>query len=121
MVTYPDTHLTSEHLAAFGVVIQAFVRADHLIQAAIAGVMKVNPAPVAVLIAGMSYSARRDALLALLEVTALPPKQAEMTKGYLADIHKHSKLRNWIAHSHWTQGSREGSVKPLQMRTWEEI
>ncbi len=103
------------HLMAFGAVIQWFARHELLIQTTMAGIAGIDLGTAVVLTAGLSYAAKRDALLSLVNTTDLPDEIADTIRRYLDDLHRHNGLRNAIAHSMWVQGSRPGAIKPMRL------
>ncbi len=106
-----------QHLMAFGAIIQWFARYEFLMQAAMAGILGADLGSVVVVTAGLSYNGKRDALLSLTNLTDLAPEKGRQIKAHLDSMHKHSALRNAIAHSIWVPGSRDNAVKPMRIIT----
>lgn len=106
---------TSQHLMAFGAVIQWFARHEFLMQTAMAGITGMDLGPVAVLTAGLNYTAKRDALLSLIQATTVSEDKTQQIREYLDELHKYNALRNSIAHSLWVQGERANAIKPMRL------
>ena len=68
---------------------------------------------VSLLMTGLGYSGKRDAVLSLLRDVPLPEEHIERIRWFLGELHKHNQLRNHIAHSIWRTGSRPDSIKPV--------
>ena len=102
--------------AAFGAIIQWFACHELLMQMTMAGIMKSDLNAVLALTSGHGYAGKRDAFQSLLRVAHVPPEiDIEKLRGFVGEIHKHSSLRNKIAHCTWTPGTRPNSIKPTEM------
>jgi hypothetical protein len=83
------------------------------VQGIVCALLKAPLSNVALITAGLGCSGKRDALLSLLRDVPLPVDQIERLRWFLGELHKHNQLRNHIAHSMWTAGTRPHSIKPL--------
>ncbi|MTJ82175.1 MAG: hypothetical protein F8N37_14370 [Telmatospirillum sp.] len=104
-----------QHLLAFGAIVQWFARHEYLMQTAMAGITGTDLSTILVLTAGLSYTAKRDALASLTHTTGLPEPVGEAVRTYLDDLNRHNGLRNAVAHSMWVPGSRPDSIKPMRL------
>jgi len=112
-----DSALTLEHLQWFGLIIQGFARAEHIMVEILGKMHGVRQQSMTILTVPLTYSSKRDTFLASLRAFEMPEKQKEMFVWHLGNIHKHSALRNAMAHYYWTKGSRPNSVKPMFYKT----
>jgi hypothetical protein len=104
-------------LAAFGAVVQCFARVELLMQAMMAALTGADLDAVMLMTSSLSYSARRDALLSLVDGVDMAEARRDGLKARLGRIQRDGKLRNWIAHSTWKPGTRPGSIKPFQVQS----
>lgn len=105
--------VTTEHMAAFGSIVQHFARHEYLMQTLASMLLRAPISNVALLTAGLGYAGKRDAILSLLRDVQLPPGGADRIRWFLGELHKHNQLRNHVAHSLWKAGARAESIKPL--------
>jgi hypothetical protein len=105
--------VSPNYYTAFGSIVQQFARHEYLMQGIISAVIGVNVADVSMLTVELSYRARREALLSVIRAKPLPRPQLERIESFLAELHRHSGLRNAIAHNIWKEGRRPGSIRPL--------
>ncbi len=109
---YPPT---DEHLTGFGAIVQQFARFERLMEVTMAALLGANLGPVTILVAGLGYAGKRDALLSLTKAKIMPAKDQKKIIGFLDDLHKYAGLRNSIAHSVWKHGRRAGAIKPINL------
>lgn len=112
-----DSALTLEHLQWFGLIIQGFARAEHIMVEIMGRLHGVRHISMTIITVGLSYSGKLDALRASLRAFEMPEKHKEMIRWHLGEIGKFSPLRNAIAHAYWRKGARAGSVKPAYYKT----
>lgn len=102
-----------KHWTAFGAIIRQFARTEGLIAISIAWLTHTPLVAVAMLLEGLPYAGKRNAILSVIHGHPKVSKaRAEKLAWFLGNIHKHNKLRNWICHSMWGRGTRPDSVKP---------
>jgi hypothetical protein len=116
MDTPEDTSpVASEHMLGFGAIIHLFARHERLMIGVMGRLMNAHPYQVAQITAELPYRGKRETLIAMIKQATIDPKHVERVCWFLGELHKHSHLRNSIAHSAWKAGGREGAIKPLAM------
>jgi hypothetical protein len=108
-----DHPLTLDHFFVFGSIIHSFAYHEHLIQATIAGIAKIDIGNVIILTAPLGYAQKRDCLYSLMEHQIGNENLKKQIKDYLDEIDKLNYLRNAIAHNMWVSGTRPNSIKPM--------
>jgi hypothetical protein len=114
MTEHPEPTLTREHLLACGAIIQMFARHERLLDLIMVTLVEGNSL-VMVMTSGLSYRAKHDAVKAVLKAARSARQHVERINGFIGEIDQYSGLRNHMAHSIWTLGSRPGSVKPVSV------
>jgi hypothetical protein len=107
--------VTRAQMERFGVIVQWFARHETLIQLTISGVSGADFVNVVALTLGLGYSGKRDALLSLLRLSPPSESHVERIRWFAGELHKHSQLRNSIAHHTWLEGARPDSIKPIYL------
>ena len=107
--------VTKDHLTAFGALTHHFAQAEHLMYIAAAGIMNLDLGSAIILMGDTNYSQKRQTLRHLNTTIGVNRQKSTEISEFLTTLHKHSKLRNWIAHSQWVAGKRTGSIKPMQL------
>ena len=108
--------LTDEQLRVFGSIVHLFAQFEYIVGVIIhemaGGKMY---ALTAMIVSGLGYSAKVDTLRSLLEVIDLDGDKMNSIamKAVIDAFAKHNSLRNAIAHNTWTNGDRDGSIKPI--------
>ena len=105
----------TEHLLQFGIIIHLFAKIEALMQVAAAGILDTDLGTAMVLMGDMNYRQKRQTLKHLNTTIGIDGFVSEELTALLDDLHKQSKLRNWIAHATWNEGRRTGSIKPMQL------
>jgi hypothetical protein len=108
--------VTQHHLVAFGAIVREFARFERLIEMAIAHLLKADFTHTSIVLSGLMYQPKCDALLALVGVVMEDADGAEITKRVNA-FNQYSSLRNVIAHQMWNAGKRDESIKPVSVRS----
>jgi hypothetical protein len=110
--------LTDAHFRAFGAIMHLFARFERLVEINIHQISGGRALGItALVISGLSYSAKVDALRSLLSFSIIGGNEnigAEM-ENLIREFDNHSLLRNGIAHHTWVFGDREGAVKPVSV------
>lgn len=109
----PDP-VTQNHLAAFGLIVHEFARFERLVEMAIAHTLGSDVTHTAIVLAGLGYLAKCDALCALVRV-AMQDADATEISAQVDRFNEYSSLRNLVAHHVWKAGKREESIKPLKV------
>jgi len=113
MSDWPPYAPERTHVVAFGSIVQQFARHEYLIQAIIAKLIGASYPNTALITSDLGYAGKRNAILSLLKVIDIKDKTRERIAWHLGELHKQNQLRNHIAHSLWTTGTRLNSIKPL--------
>jgi hypothetical protein len=108
--------VSPELLMVFGGIVHGFARIEGLMIATTATVADVDAAFVNVLMRGLGYEQKRDALYSYFELYETPDDIQQPIRDFLDAIHEHQPLRNHIAHSYWVRGTRANSIKPATLR-----
>src|SRR5580704_8878114 len=96
--------LTERHLLLFGTIIQWFARYELLMQEIMAAVTEADSGSVILLVRGLDFSGKRQALIDLLRHRTIPLDRYDEINRYLMVAHTLTPLRNDIAHSGWIPG-----------------
>jgi hypothetical protein len=64
----------------------------------------------------LSYSAKRDTLYSWMEIAKVDDSIRLPIKKFFDEVDDYNSLRNLIAHSIWTHGTRPGSIKPVTVK-----
>jgi hypothetical protein len=107
-----DDLLSQDHLSRFGSIVSSFAHLEYLMQTVMAGVAGLDANKVTVLTKVLTYSQKRDTLYSYLKFYTVPEVHEAQIKSFFDGAHKHNALRNHIAHSMWTEGTRHGTIKP---------
>ena len=105
--------LSGEHLTYCGAIVNQFARYELIMLGVMATMLKVEVAPLGMIVSGLGYTAKRDAFLSLLRAKTMPPEHLAKVEEFDAAIHTYVGLRNAIAHSTWVEGTRPDSAKPF--------
>ena len=101
------------HIRAFGLLIYHYASVETGLKIAICGMLKTNLADVLILSQPYgSLDLRRVTKSIAKERTWKDPKHLDQIICIIGEMKPISGLRNYIAHSRWTDGSRPGSIKP---------
>lgn len=113
MSNHEDYSVSITHMQAFGVIIQWFARHEYLMHLVAAALLKADLGAITMLMTGLGYAGKRDAINSLLTYVAIKAEVAAKIKQFLDDLHSYNRLRNSIAHNTWVEGSRPNAIKPL--------
>ena len=108
--------VTEDHAMYFGIIISIFAKLEHKVYIAGAGMLNSDLGTAYILLGTMPYSQKRQTLVHLNTTLGVNGCTSADLRIILERIDKHSTLRNLIAHALWTEGSRPGSIKPMQIR-----
>jgi hypothetical protein len=116
MTTSEDEPVFSTlHATCFGYIIAVFARIETNMMTCAAGILDTDLASAYILMADTHYRQKRQTLTHLNATLGVNGRISEELTAILDDVHKYSRLRNWIAHSPWVKGNRPGSIKPMQL------
>jgi hypothetical protein len=104
--------LTERHLLLFGTIIQWFARYELLMQEIMAAVTEADSGSVILLVRGLDFSGKRQALIDLLRHRTIPLDRYDEINRYLMVAHTLTPLRNDIAHSGWIPGPSSDGIQP---------
>lgn len=109
----PRDPLTGQHLVLFGRIVQCFARHEALMQEIMAAVSGADVTSIKLLTGRFSFAEKQDALFNLLRHRAVPLNRTEQIRNYLRMPRTYTLLRDDIAHSTWTEGRPQNSIRPL--------
>lgn len=107
---------TEVDYATFGNIIHSFAKFEHALIGALAHVSGLPIVKLLVITQELQYAARLNTLYSFMELYNTDASLKSELKGFFDEVHKYNGLRNFIAHSIWTTGVREHSVKPMTIR-----
>jgi hypothetical protein len=105
--------VTEQHMMLFGTIIQSFAQHEALMQEIMAAVSGADVTSIRLLIRGLDFTQRRDALFNLLRHRAVPLNQIDQIRNYLQILQTYNTLRHDIAHATWIGGVPQNSIRPL--------
>ncbi|MGO9786669.1 MAG: hypothetical protein ACLPL5_07670 [Stellaceae bacterium] len=103
---------TGFQIMAFGQIIQTFARTETLWAAMVAKLINCTMDHSFVLMSGLSFRAKKNAVTSLIHHVSISATQKERIIWFVSQVAKHSRLRNSIAHHVWVTGTRPKSIKP---------
>jgi hypothetical protein len=106
------------HLLAFGRFIHAYAAVESGIKIALSGVLGTELDAALISFAPYRASDLRNVAKSLAKERLKPP-EAEQFCCIVGDWFQFNGLRNIIAHSRWTEGLREGAIKPRRLNIRE--
>lgn len=110
-----------DELVGFGLIINQWANFENTVEDLIAGLLDIPNFNGRLFTSGMSYLAKRDLLLVMIE----QQYKLKITKGSLFfseldQILKEAEfflaIRNCVAHSMWLKGTRKTAIKPARFR-----
>ncbi len=119
MVVNPDDPhpVTKEHVFWFGVIITEFARFELRMHLAAAGILNQDIGTAMILLGGMNFRQKVQTVWHLNRTIGADGKSSPEIAESLIEARKLSKLRNYIAHSTWTEGRKKGAIKPMFVGT----
>jgi hypothetical protein len=90
MPEHPEYIVAPDHMAAFGSVVQHFARHEYLMEGIACVLLRAPLSNISLLMAGLGYSGKRDAVLSLLRDVQLPEEHVERIRWFLGELHKHN-------------------------------
>jgi hypothetical protein len=117
MVKYTSPTVTEEHAIWFGIIVHLFAKCESNMRVAIAGILNIDMGSALIMTGELQYRQLRQTLMHLNNTRGVNGYIVDGVNDALDGIHSYSKLRNWIAHSTWVEGSRPKSIKPLRLIT----
>jgi hypothetical protein len=108
--------INHEHYMVFGGIIHGFARIEGITIAAMAGISGVDAAVLTILMRGLGYEQKRDALYSYFTLFDTKQEQQAPVRSFLDEAHQYQGLRNHISHSYWVPGKRPGTIKPATMK-----
>jgi hypothetical protein len=113
MAEAQSNHITEEHYAAFGRIVNTMAEIDAVLDGIIVamakGTMEVLP-----LLPMVSSKSKGDYILAMGK-EGLSPELIQELEKLMDQVRSAHVLRDQIAHCTWTSGTRPGKIKPCVM------
>jgi hypothetical protein len=108
--------LTDVYYRAFGSIIHSFARVEYGLQLTLSALTGIDPGRIGIVTRELGYSAKRDTLYSWMEIAQIDRTLREPIKTFFDAVDGYNPLRNLIAHSIWTHGTRPGSIKPVTVK-----
>jgi hypothetical protein len=115
-MTSHQSVLTDIFYRAFGIIIHSFARVEYGLQFTLSALTGVDAGRIGILTRELSYSAKRDTLYSWMEIASVDDAKRIPIKRFFDEVDSYNYLRNIIAHSIWTHGTRPGSIKPVTVK-----
>jgi len=112
MNTATSGSLTERHLTLFGAIVHSYARYELLMQRIMARAIGADGSAVILLTRTMTFTQKRDALLALLRHRRVPLDQVDAIRDCLKLPSRMRTLCDDIRHSDWTAGASKDSIQP---------
>ena len=112
MNTATSARLTERHLTLFGAIVHSYARYELLMQRIMAKAIGADGSAVILLTRTMTFTQKRDALLALLRHRRVPLDQIDAIRDCLKLPSRMRTLCDDIRHSDWTAGASKDSIQP---------
>jgi len=112
MNTATSGGLTERHLTLFGAIVHSYARYELLMQRIMARAIGADGSAVILLTRTMTFTQKRDALLALLRHRRVPLDQVDAIRDCLKLPSRMRTLCDDIRHSDWTAGASKDSIQP---------
>ena len=104
--------VTKDHILAFGSITHFYANAESFIKYTIAGLTKTKFEDVVVLTAPYQSAQLINVVKSLAKLRDIDDDSANSLLEIIGDFKARAKMRNFVAHSRWTDGKRPGSIKP---------
>ena len=108
--------VTEKHALYFGQIISAFARIENHMTIVAAGILNTDLGTAYILLGEMTYRQKRQTIKHLNSTIGVNGIVNQEINDALDRAHKHSKLRNLIAHYVWTNGRKPNAIKPLFLK-----
>jgi hypothetical protein len=117
MAKAPSNHITDEHYAAFGRIINTIADIDGLLDNIIVTIVQGKQKEVVLpLLTMLSSKSKIDYIVAMgKEGATMSPNAINELEKLMDRVRKAHNLRNQIAHCTWMRGTKPGTIKPLVM------
>ena len=116
MANAPSNHITEEHYAAFGRIINLIADIDGLLDGIIMAMVQAKQKEVVLpLLTMLSSKSKIDYIVAMGKESTMSPAAVIELKNLMERVGKARGLRNQIAHCTWMPGRKSGTIKPLVM------
>jgi len=109
-----SNHITYDHYAAFGMIINTIADIDGLLDKIIIAMVKGQPT-ILPLLTLLSSKEKIDYIVAIAKISTMSPIAINGLEKLMDRVRKAHSLRNQIAHCTWIQGTKSGTIKPLMM------
>jgi len=107
----PKPHwVTPDHYMAFGMIVNIVAEMEGLLDEVIFAITKADHT-ILPLLTFLSGKDKRDYILAMAKESQWPPYLVKGMEGLLDRIKKAADLRNDVAHSSWSEGRKQGTIK----------
>jgi hypothetical protein len=117
VATAPSNHITNEHYAAFGRIINLIADIDGLLDGIIMAMVQAKQEQfVLPLLTMLSSKSKIDYITAMAKDSTMSPAVVNELEKLMDRIGKAHRLRNQIAHCTWAPGRKPGTIKPFLMR-----
>lgn len=104
---------SNEFKQAFGSHIYEYAALEFGIKGTLGYILKIDTLEAFIIGEPYSSMALRNVAKSITKESSLSDQQKEKFVHILGEFGGQSRLRNYIAHSRWRKGDREGSLKPV--------
>jgi len=108
--------LSDDFAKAFGHLVYQSANVETGLKVCLAGMIDIRPIHVLALAEPYTGPQLRQVVKSLAKSSHWPDGALEHLVELIGRSKAHKNLRNHIAHSRWTKGTREGSIKPMGMK-----
>jgi hypothetical protein len=112
----PSSHITDEHYAAFGRIVNTIANIDGLLDGVITAMVQAKQKEIVLpLLTMLSSKSKIDYIVAIGKESTMSPAAIKELEKLMDRVRRARGLRNDIAHCTWMPGTKPGTIKPLAM------
>jgi hypothetical protein len=115
MAETQSNHITDEHYAAFGRIVNTIADIDGVLDSIIVAFVQGRH-EVLPLLTMLNSKSKIDYIVAMAKESNMSSAVIEELEKLMDRVRKARGLRDQIAHCTWTEGTKPGTIKPLEMR-----
>ena len=111
-----DRYPNEDQLCAFGAIIWQSAGLESLMHFAIAGLLSLDVSKSLLITSPMAFNQKKDLWRVLTDSADVPQDLSQKMNGFIKRVEEIQGLRNYVAHSVWTKGTRPKSIKPMRVQ-----
>jgi hypothetical protein len=104
--------LSDEHLRCFGSIVNLYANAEDFLKLCISKMTGAHITDVLILTAPYTSLHLRNVARSLVKERDLDEELIALFEHMIDEFAESSKIRNYIAHSRWTQGKHKAKIRP---------